>query len=340
MQAPVKMGPSRDRIDPLLSMAHILHNVGFADWEELASRVRGWSTLFELVRPDLVVVDHSPTALLALRGFPTKVTAVGLGFFCPPDTSPMPGFQPLSEQQRRLVTADERRVLENVNRVLEERSQPPLQRLSRLFHDIDENFLATFREFDHYPDRGDAKYWGVWPHGRGERPVWPKGAGRKVFAYLKPFKGLPALLGMLNEARLPTIVVIGQAEPGLLERFRSDTMRFESKPLDMAQAARQCDLAIFNGTPGATAAMLLAGKPVLEIPLVVEQMMTSQSVERLGAGLGAPPNAPMRIAASLRAMLESDDYAAAARRFAQRYADFDPQRQLAGIVDRMESRLP
>lgn len=68
MQAPVKMGPSRDRIDPLLSMAHILHNVGFADWEELASRVRGWSTPFELVRPDLVVVDHSPTALLAFAG--------------------------------------------------------------------------------------------------------------------------------------------------------------------------------------------------------------------------------------------------------------------------------
>ena len=68
-------------------------------------------------------------------------------------------------------------------------------------------------------------------------------------------------------------------------------------------------------------------------------MMTSRNVERLGAGLGAPPNEPMRIAASLRAMLESDQYAEAARHFAERYADFDPEQQLVKIVDRMEALL-
>ena len=339
LQAPWKAGAARDRIDPLLSMAHILNNVGFADSDELASRVRGWDTLFDLVQPDLVVVDHSPTALLALRGFPARVTAVGSGFFCPPDTSPMSPFRPLSEAECEQVTADERRVLESVNRVLQERGQTPLERLSQLFHDIDETFLATFRELDHYPDRAEPTYWGVSPHGHGKAPAWPEGPGRKVFAYLNPFKGLPALLGMLNEARLPTIVVINGADPSLVERFRSNSMRFEQELLDMAQATAECDLAILNGQAGSTAAMLLAGKPVLEIPLTVEQMMTSRNVERLGAGLGAPPNEPMRIAASLRAMLESDQYAEAARHFAERYADFDPEQQLVKIVDRMEALL-
>src|SRR4051812_31404706 len=63
LQAPFKMGPARNEILMPLTLAHLLHNVGFGDEVELRVLAGAWRAILEMVGPDLIICDHSPTAL-------------------------------------------------------------------------------------------------------------------------------------------------------------------------------------------------------------------------------------------------------------------------------------
>src|SRR4051794_36271281 len=52
------------------NFAELLGTLTFGDDRVLAAHAAAWRSLFDLVRPDAVVFDHSPTALLAARGRP------------------------------------------------------------------------------------------------------------------------------------------------------------------------------------------------------------------------------------------------------------------------------
>src|SRR4051812_21416649 len=68
-QAPFRSrGQLRFRRTP--SFAHLLANVGFGDKYELFPVASAWRHLLESVAPDVVLFDHSPTALLASRCLP------------------------------------------------------------------------------------------------------------------------------------------------------------------------------------------------------------------------------------------------------------------------------
>lgn len=65
------------------SYAEILALSGFARKPDLEAGVAAWDDLFELIKPSVLVADHSPVAVLAARGrVPTLVT--GNAFNAPP----------------------------------------------------------------------------------------------------------------------------------------------------------------------------------------------------------------------------------------------------------------
>jgi UDP:flavonoid glycosyltransferase YjiC (YdhE family) len=119
----------------------------------------------------------------------------------------------------------------------------------------------------------------------------------------------------------------------------SSTLRFEVEPLDLKLVARTCDFAILNGGHGTTASLLLAGKPLLEIPLHLEQSLNAAAVTRLGAGLCADLNRPEQILTQFVALLQGEAYATAAQQFASRYAMYDSAAQIERVVRRIESLL-
>ena len=196
--------------------------------------------------------------------------------------------------------------LNNANQVLASWGGPPLERIAQLFQDLDANFLTTFKELDCYERRENIEYWGVWANPGGKPPVWPgategdspiftaghhgaavvsaqnrdsprpredgtvpmTGRGTWIFAYLKPFPALPRLLNILEQSQCPTLMYVDGMDTRLRAYdTRCTNIRFENERLDMDQIGQQCDLAILNGTHASTASMMLAGKPMLQLPL-------------------------------------------------------------------------
>jgi hypothetical protein len=213
----------------------------------------------------------------------------------------------------------------------------PLQRLGQIYSQINESFLATYEEFDHFGPRPNVRYWGHWPFGPGDEPQWPSGTGPRIFAYLKPFLALESLLQELRQRGHPTILL--GIDRKLQERFASSNLRFISRPLDMKAVSQQCDLAILNAGHGTTVSLLLAGKPCLLLPLFVEQLLFAQKVQKLGAGLTVDSTKPGEIHAGLESLVGQPSLRLAARKFADKYARFMPGQQLPEIVDRLEALI-
>jgi hypothetical protein len=339
VQAPVRLNPARDRIEFPATFAHILHNNGFGCREELQPLVDSWRALFDLIRPDLICCEHSPTALLASLAHPVKRIVVGTGFSCPPDLHPLPDWRPFKRNDPARLLRDEQRVLDVMNEFLGSWNQPPLARITDLYRRADRQVLATFAELDHFGSRSEGEYRGIWSNDSGQPPQWPAGEGKKVFAYLKPFPALAALLDFLRRARLPTIIFGPTIEHEFQERNSSDTLRFVSEPVDLAAAGRQAGLAILNSTHGATAAMLLAGAPLLLLPLNLEQQLLAKRVEQMGAGLAANSHNGAEAVGKLQTLLASPSYAQAAGTFAQKYANHNAQLQVDRVAQQIEELL-
>ncbi len=80
LPAPFKSWRTADRMDPLLTFAHILHNTGWSSVNDLRTLTNAWRTIFRSIKPDVVICDHSPTALLALRGVPRAIVMCATGY--------------------------------------------------------------------------------------------------------------------------------------------------------------------------------------------------------------------------------------------------------------------
>ena len=146
LQSPYKPPTNQNCVAAPRTFAHVLWDAGFGDAAELQARAEAWAMLIDSVGPDLIAFDHAPTALLAARGPQVKRAVIGNGFCCPPDQTPLPDLRPWMPPEAAALLADERRVLDSMNLVLERRGAAPLERVSQLYGEVDEAGEAPFDE--------------------------------------------------------------------------------------------------------------------------------------------------------------------------------------------------
>lgn len=322
VQAPV-WGTTPSRYSPA-NYAEMLLVEGYADWQRLWGVLQGWVSLLQIYRPDVLVADHAPTALLARRIVDVPAIAVGTGFEIPPDTAPLPSIRPWEPIAHERLRASECQALAVINRALGSYAAAPLDRVAGLF-DVEGRILATFAELDHYELRPGAAYVGASFGCIPGMPIdWERGPGPHLLAYLRPAgRGFDEMLSAL--ARLDAEVIC--VAPGLARNPCSRSgMRVLARPVELKPILGRTQLAITNAGAGMTAQLLLAGVPLVLLPNVIEQSLTARRAEALGAAIVlADARSESSCVHALTVGLKEPEYCDRARAFAAKHAEFSPQ---------------
>ena len=342
VQAPVWL-PQPVGVPPPGNYSEILFSFGYFDEPGLTGVVRAWRALFELAAPDTLIMESSPTALLAARGLPQPRALLGTGFSCPPPSTPMPALRWWQPGVRYHFEENERLIVSTMNGALGRVGAPRIGSVAELFT-ANETFLCTFPELDHYPSRGDGqRYWGpAFDLTQGSPPRWPMGAGKKVFCYLDPgHASFAPLARTLRACGNPVLLHAPGASAQAQRAHESATLAFTPSAASMSQVLDEAELIVCHAGHGTVAAALLAGRALLMAPIHLEQYMLAQRVEQMGAGRAWNGGRHEReLAKLLRELLAESRYTAAARAFADRHRDFDQHAQFDAIVQRIEQLAP
>ncbi len=338
-QAPLWLGQVTN-LPPPISYPEMLMRFGFLNARALTGIVRAWRSLVAVLKPDLLVLDHAPTALLATRGLGLPRVNFGDGFCIPPPTRPMPHFHWWERENMVRLNDSEQHVLATVNLVLLDLDVDPLLHLGEL-QQCDASLLCTFAETDHYPNRPATDFIGpIFALGQGATPPWPASGGPKIFAYLKAGYGdLDKVLAALLGLEASVLLHVPGAARQTITRHTSSRMAFSTLPLDIELMRTSCDLAVCHGGAGTTAAILLAGKPLLLLPMHTEQTMTARRLSSLGVAVSVAPPATGQLSRLLKRALADAGLSASAQRFALAHAGYDQQRTIDRATDICEALL-
>jgi UDP:flavonoid glycosyltransferase YjiC (YdhE family) len=320
--------------------ADIMLACGYRDAEELTALVGGWRALLARWRPDLVVVDFGPTALLAARTLGIPCVTYGNGFFVPPRVAPLPPFRIDDPVDLERVARVDAFVLANVNSALRHFGSAPLLRLADLF-DSREDYLCTFPEIDHYGDREVSGYWGPRVRfDRGAEVEWPQGPGKRVFVYVKrDLPQLDALIDVLAGSPHRIVSYIPELDAKRRARLTARNRVFSEKPIKLEHFLRGCDLLVSHGGEIATGS-LTYGVPALLFPTHYEQYLTARRLQRLGTAFWCGPGAQAAdVARGFTQVLGDSRYKASAQAFARRYTAFSPAEQRRRIIHSIEALL-
>lgn len=339
-QAPFQQGDPSPAIERYEAYVHVLRACGFGALAGLQIRLSAWLGVFSAFRPDVLVCDHAPTALLASRVSNPRRLVVGAGFCVPPAATPL-GLLPdvaLGAEVVARLEAQEADLLGVANEALRAFGGRRLERLSDLYADADGCHLLTLPEVDPYGPREAPAYLGTWAGPPRRAPEWPPGAGPRVLAYLSAHSCPPQLVEALRRSGARALVLCGAgtaAERAAWAAPEEGSLRVQSRLVDLAKASQECDLFVSHGSHSSVCQTLMRGVPQLLVPVYREQELTAWRVAALGAGIVAPLATAAFDEAVERALGDSS-LRAGARRVAEAHRDFDPERAAerfrAGIV--------
>ncbi|MDP2221112.1 MAG: UDP-glucuronosyltransferase [Hydrogenophaga sp.] len=339
---PAPLTPQR-RPDPQrrpVNYADVLRHSGFADAQDVSARLLAWQGIFSLARPEVLVADHAPTALLAaqLAGIPHM--AIGTGFAIPPDVRPWPSIRPWEAIDDAALVAAEHQLDQVTAAAQKTLGRSALVRVRELFDTND--VLDTFAELDHYGARSDGRYVGpIVSVPNARRVSWQKHGGAKVLAYLRPeVPGFTAILSALACLEAEVLGIAPGLAPGMARRSATRRMRIALAPLDLPPLLAGADLAVGYGNGGFSTQALLAGVPLLMRPRHVEQGLFARRVEAMGAGalLDARAHA-QTVTTRIQAMLHSPDHRKAAQAFRDRHLQFSTAQAIERTLALIEQRI-
>ena len=325
---------------PPSSLAEIMLGSGYSDAAWLASALKEWLRLLREWKPDILVCDYAPTALLAARVLGIPRVSLSISFAVPPPFSPLPPFRFDDPPPPERVAAADAQALANVNSALAALGATPLRALHEQFQ-TDEDFLLTLPELDAYGNRPTSRYWGPrYRDDAGASAHWPAGHGMRVLVYVK--KALPqldALISLLATGPFRVVAFIPELDGARRERLRGPLRLVPDKPVRFGPLLRECDLFV-SQAGSAASGILMSGVPQLMIPAHYEQYLTARRIEQIGAGMMLLPEASgAQLANALRTMVEDPRFRKAAKAYAARYPAYSPAEQQRRIVKRIEDIL-
>lgn len=280
-ESSVENGPKQ------INFTETLFHVGYQHEDRLADRLSQWIQLYTSIKPDLLIFDHSPTAMLASRELDIPKILLGSSFTVPPNESPLPAYKfwDANRIPMRFLHDSENRCVETINNAL---STHKIQKINRVheIYEADHTFIDTSPLLDVYKIRNNVEYLGVFKRPDiGCPPVWPKSDTPRVFVYVKErYKKISTLLAACKNTHCHFLIYCEGLSLEIKKSFSSDNIHFSDQPYRINEIIDSCDFAINHGSSIAEL-VLQQGKPQLLLPMQMEQTMRAQKIASRSSAL-------------------------------------------------------
>jgi len=341
--APLTAGVDRPDLQPA-SLARVLLDLGFHDAVGIEAPIRAWLSLFELEKPDVIVADYAPVALLAARVAGLPAVTIGSGFSSPPGVHPLPALRPWAAIPEGKLVEDDAALVASANKALTALGAQPLAQSSHLFSARDD-ILCTFEELDPFGPRQDVEYLGPLDDSMpGDEVTWSGDRRARIFAYLKPhYPGFVPILSALEAAAGQAIVVA----PGLIatqaQALSKPNVLVLPRAVTLAPLLADCDLCLGHAGLGLTSKALVAGVPTAMLPIQLEQFLIARRVEDLGVSAylrPLPPDQPFPdLAPWISELVRDDERRSKAKLLRERFARYSPRAAAARAAARVSAVL-
>jgi UDP:flavonoid glycosyltransferase YjiC (YdhE family) len=309
------------------SFGDILAIRGFADRKSLGASVDSWSDLFDLVRPNLLIADFSPTAILAGRSR-MPVVSVGYGFYLPPDH--LPRFPVFRDDVPPVV--GESALLESVRDVLAERDLGAPKTLpealrTQYAHVYSLPPLDPYAAFRRTPGFGPIE---TMPE------ALPQPEAQAIFAYLSgDHPRIADILIALGDFPCKTELYMRGGEISIRRFAARRTIVVHDAPPSLPEAMARASLVLSHGGGGITHAALLAGRPQLVLPMQAEAYGTAIKIHAMGVGRKvAIENGIAPLTRAMTEVLQKQEFRRAAAATALHAKTlYHPRSRLEGLVE-------
>ena len=284
LQAPVWL-PKVTMQRPVACLADTLLCMGYLEDEALDCLVQAWESIIDLVKPDLVIFDYSPTAMLALLDNPLPKILIGTGFADPIAGKRIVDWRPYPTEDQ-LIERQEQMVPERINLVRQRRDKPSLNCMTELFA-VDRVVISTFAELDLYSGRKDADYCIGSTAQLVSTPVNFLHEDRpRILAYLKPaHPNVDMLVAALAQCKASVFIACPKGSAKLFAPYVSDRFQFSLDLVDLQGAMSSVDLFVGHGNASSCKESLIAGNPVIVFPVQLEQLLTGRKLQEAGFGV-------------------------------------------------------
>lgn len=325
-----------------LNFAQLALNLGMDDGPKVEAIVGIWIELIRLQQPDLVIADFGLAGQVAAAALQIPCVRLGTGYTCPPaGESPVAmdfAMQSRDRDDVQQAELDASRLIERLNVVVSKFGIRRQVGWRDVLLDDSRTLLATVPPLDPYADsRGTNSYQGFWDSPGQYVPSWPAGTPRRVVAYLKPFRQLPAFVQSLHSIGANTLLVGDKIPPTMLRGLASSRIESAPAPVNLQRLSGRCDAILCNANHGTTLRALSLGIPVITVPLFLEQRITAETIHRQGWGVNVNPHQPHEFASEIEHVFAPDTFAKA-QEFAVRYGH-DAEGGLVRAIDKLEKVL-
>lgn len=339
-----------------LNYSSVLLMNGYRDVQSLVPLLRCWLHYMATLDADLVVADHSPTALLAGKLLAIPCIMTGSGYTVPPKQHPMPSVAPWRQTEsssqpdsegdantRDDNNADlhfeDEKLLHTLNLALQELNfnNIKLTEVRQLFEHAAQ-WLITLPEMDHYQAR-DVPYVVRWLNRNNQQdPLWPYGPGDKIFVYMDASAPhLPSLLTQLKELGDPVLAVIANVSDAFQAEYQCGTIKIQSEHVNIARVAEQSKAIINHSGHNLVYELLRMGLPSILLPSNPENMLLAYRLAEQGLAFAGPTDARhLDIAQLLKQAKQQDQVWHNAARLSMRYEKYN---SLARLHDLVASKL-
>ena len=271
LQAPITQ-PATDYTgtDSLGSYGDILETVGYARGDRLGPMLAAWDALLESVRPDLMVADFSPTALLAAYG---RVPAVTIGdwFTLPP--AGLPAFPALRNSGPRVP---ESRMMAVIAAAQAARGAPAPATMPAIFRCAG-SFVITLPELDRYAEHRGTPALG--PLAPLPAPVTDETPAVDYFGYLSlGYRFTERVLEALAGSGRTGSLYLRDGTAKQLDQWRARGLVVHDAPQDMREMARRARVIIHHGGLGTVEAAMALGRPQMLVPRHLEQTVNARMI--------------------------------------------------------------